>query len=70
MGFVVYFMIGAALLTYCSVSQYNRDKEDFIKTKFLNWIWWVATLVCVLLWPLLVSWAIIDAIRETRMLYR
>ena len=70
MGFVVYFMIGAALLTYTSVSQYNRDKEEFIKTRFRNWIWWAATLGCALLWPLLMAAAVYDGIRTIKMLYR
>ena len=70
MGFIVYFMIGAALLTFTSVAQYNRDAEDFIKTRFRNWLWWVTTVVCALLWPVLLAWAIVDGIRTVKMLYR
>ena len=70
MGTIIYIIIGAALLTYTSVSQYNHDKEDFIKTRFRNWLWWVVTAGCALLWPVLMSWAIYDAIREVKMLYR
>lgn len=70
MGFIVYFMIGAALLTYSSVAQYNRDKEEFIRTRFRNWIWWAITLGCALLWPLLMVACIPDIVRTVKMLSR
>lgn len=68
MGIVIYFIVGMALITYTSVSQYKRNREEFMETKFRSWIWWVVTVGCVLLWPVLVASCIPDIIREVRML--
>lgn len=70
MGIVIYFIIGTALLTYSSVRQYQRDREDFMKTKFHYWLWWVVTLGCVLLWPVLLASCIPDIVREVRLMYK
>lgn len=66
MGIIIYLIIGLALLTWSSVRQYKRNKEDFINTKFRCWIWWVVTLGCALLWPVLVLSCIPDIIRGIR----
>lgn len=62
MGIIVYLIIGVALLTFSSVKQYQRNKEEFIETKFRYWLWWVVTLGCALLWPVLVASCIYDAV--------
>lgn len=69
MGIAIYCIIGIALLTYSSVRQYQREKESFIKDKLQCWLWWVVTLGCTLLWPVLVVSCIYDAIREVRKIY-
>jgi hypothetical protein len=64
MGPVSYFTIGIALLTYSSVRQYKREKGEFIRNKLRSWFWWVVTLGCVVLWPVLVASVVCDVICE------
>ena len=69
MGIIIYFIIGIVLLTFSSVLQYQSDKDEFIKTKFRFWLWWVVTIGCILLWPVLLVSSLYDAIRIIRDIY-
>lgn len=62
MGFIVYLMIGLVMFTYTSLRIARKDPER-MKNNIREWIWWAATLVCVLVWPVILAWAIYDAIR-------
>ena len=61
---LIYLIIGICLLTYSNISQ---AKENFEKWKkdILEYpgCWCVATILCILLWPILILWALYDAIK-------
>ena len=61
----IYFIIGIMLLTWTSVRQWKRNRED-MKSNLKNPLWWTCTVMCAILWPVLVGWAIIDAIQIIR----
>lgn len=59
---IVYLIIGVGLLTYSSVRQ-AMDEQDFVEVKLKSALWWIATLLCVIFWPVLLGWAIYDAVK-------
>ena len=61
---LTYLIIGIALLTYCHISRAMREFEDF-KKDILEYpiCWLISTLLCIMLWPVIVVWAVYDAIK-------
>ena len=60
---ITYIIIGIMLITWTTSRQVTK-REDYLESMFCSAAWWAATIVCVLLWPLLVAWAVHDAIKE------
>ena len=61
---LIYLIIGIALMTYCNVSLAMEDFKDF-KKNILEYpiCWLISTVLCILLWPVLVVWAVYDTIK-------
>lgn len=61
---LTYLVIGIAVLTYCHISRAIREFKDF-KKDILEYpiCWLISTIICIMLWPVLVAWAIYDAIK-------
>lgn len=59
----IYLIIGVCLLTYTSISQAIRHADRF-KSDIKEWLWWVTTVGCALLWPVLLGSAVYDIIKE------
>ena len=61
---LAYLIIGIALITYCHISRAIREFED-LKRDILEYpiCWLISTILCVLLWPVIVAWAVYDAIK-------
>lgn len=60
---IAYIIIGIMLITWTTSRQVVK-REDYWESMFCSAAWWAATIVCVLFWPLLVAWAVHDAIKE------
>ena len=60
---ITYIIIGIMLITWTTSRQVAK-REDYLESMFGSLAWWIATIVCVLFWPLLVAWAIHDAIKD------
>ena len=61
MFWTIYFIIGAVLMAYSGAKQWERDNE-YIKSHLALWL--VVGIGCAILWPVLVAWAMYDAIQE------
>ena len=59
---IVYLIIGVGLLTYSSIRQAMKE-QDFVEVKLKSLFWWVATILCVIFWPVLLGGAIYDAVK-------
>lgn len=61
---LIYLIIGIALMIYCHVSLAIEDFKEF-KKDILEYpiCWCISTLLCILLWPVLVVWAVYDTIK-------
>lgn len=59
---ILYLTIGAALFTFTSVRMAIRDIAK-MKRNIRNPLWWIATIACVIFWPLVLGWAIYDGIQ-------
>ena len=59
---ITYFIIGTVLFTFTSIRMAIRDIEK-MKSNIRNPLWWVATVACVIFWPLVLGWAIYDGVR-------
>lgn len=62
---ITYFIIGIVIFTYTTISMLVRG-EHTAKDMFGEPAWWVATSICVIFWPVIVLWAIYDAIKELK----
>lgn len=60
---IAYIIIGIMLITWTTTRQVAKC-ENPVESMFSQAAWWTATIVCVLFWPLLVAWAVHDAIKE------
>lgn len=56
-----YFIIGVAIFTLTSISMWIKDKEE-IKSNIQEPAWWLAWVVCVVFWPVIILWSIINGI--------
>ena len=61
---LTYLVIGIAVLTYCHISRAISEFKDF-KKDILKYpiCWLISTIICIMLWPVLVAWAVYDAIK-------
>lgn len=61
---LIYLFIGIALMTYCNISLAMEDFKDY-KKDILKYpiCWLISTVLCILLWPVLVVWAVYDTIK-------
>lgn len=57
-----YLFIGIIIFTFTSMRMAVRDREA-MKSNVRDPMWWCATLGCVMIWPVIVAWAIYDVIR-------
>ena len=57
----VYFIIGIIIITFTSYRMAVKDAKTF-RSNLLKPTWWIATIACVVFWPVLVLWAIIDIV--------
>lgn len=59
----IYLIIGIILITYTTIKSAEKY-EDPVESMFSQLHWWVATVICVIFWPVLVVWAMIDIFNE------
>ena len=61
---LTYLIIGMAVITFCIISRAIREFKD-LKKDILEYpiCWSISTLLCIMLWPILVAWAVYDAIK-------
>lgn len=62
----IYFIIGIMLITWTTTRQVTKNRDYMFNYAFKQASWWFASIVCVIFWPLLVAWALYDAIRESK----
>lgn len=57
----VYFIIGIIIITFTIYRTAVKDVKTY-RSNFLKPEWWIAAILCVVVWPVLVLWAIIDIV--------
>lgn len=62
---ITYLVIGILIFTLTGYSAWTRDPEK-MNSDFRNPFWWIVTFGCVLVWPIIVGWAIYDVIKLTK----
>lgn len=64
---LIYLIIGIAVMTYCHISRALREFENMRKDiQEYPICWLISTLLCILLWPVLIVWAMYDAINMVK----
>ena len=59
----IYFIIGAIILTFTTLSQVAKRRDYMLKCAFKQPSFWFATVLCAILWPILILWAWYDTIQ-------
>ena len=62
MVMIIYFTIGVIIFACTSISMLVR-KAETVESMFLEPAYWIATIICVIIWPVIVGWGIYDLIQ-------